>query len=295
MKGRSVIAPPAGDAVGSAPSVGSKWSMARQVLAGEAGTVRIGDLVVNRLGLGTNRVTDTEPVRAFLRRALELGVNFFDTADIYQSNASEIAIGQVMRSSRAGVTVATKGGMLRPGLNGRPEYLRRAVDGSRTRLGIDCIPLYQLHRVDPEVPIEQSVGALRDLQGEGKIRHIGLSNVTVEEIERARQVVSIVSVQNQYNVRDRTSDDVVDFCTYHGIAFLPWTPLGRGAFQEDLTLVEVASEYGVTVHQLALRWLLRRSPVVLPIPGTLSVPHLQENLEAARIDLTENDFQRLTA
>jgi len=268
--------------------------MAAQVSAASAGTVRIGDRVLNRLGLGTNRVTDTEPTRALLRRAVELDVNFIDTADIYQSNASETTIGKTLRPFPPGVMVATKGGMTRPGVNGHPDYLRRAVEGSLERLGTDCLQLYQLHQVDPEVPLEESVGALKELQAEGKIRLIGLSNVTVEEVERARRVVPIVSVQNQYNIGDRKSENVVDFCTEHGIVFLPWNPVKRGDLSAETTLAEVAAELDVTVHQLALRWLLRRSPIILPIPGTLSERHLEENLGAASIDLSETDFQRLS-
>ncbi|MGC2289844.1 MAG: aldo/keto reductase, partial [Thermoplasmata archaeon] len=227
--------------------------------------------------------------------AVALDVNFIDTADIYQSNASETTIGRALHPLPSGVVVATKGGMIRPsGVDGHPEYLRRAVEGSLQRLGLDCLPLYQLHRVDPTVPIEESVGALRDMRAEGKIRDIGLSNVTVEEIERARRVVPIASVQNQYNIHDRRSENVVDFCTEHEIAFLPWTPLMRGDLRAETTLGEVATQYAVTAHQLALRWLLRRSPWILPIPGTLSERHLEENLAAASIDLSDADFERLS-
>jgi len=271
--------------------------MAREVSAARAGSLRLGDRSVHRLGLGTNRLTDTEPARALLRRAVELGVNFIDTADIYQSNASESTLGQTFGNHAPDVMIATKGGMVRSsegrGADGHPDYLRRAVDASLRRLGTDRIELYQLHRVDPEVPIETSVGALRELQQEGKIRQIGLSNVTVDELERARRVATIVSVQNRYNLLERQQEDVLAYCERHSIVFIPWTPLARGNLAAAGGLAEMAARYGVTPHQLALRWLLRRSPVMLPIPGTQSQAHLEENLAAADIELGEDDFRRL--
>jgi pyridoxine 4-dehydrogenase len=266
--------------------------------AADAGSVRIGDRIVHRLGLGTNRVTETEASRAVLLRAVELGVDFIDTADIYQSNASERAIGATLGRHHPHVLVATKGGMVRLpdtlGADGRPEYLRRAVEASLQRLGTDSIELYQLHRVDPNVPIEESVGALRELQDAGRIRRIGLSNVKLGELERARRVASIVSVQNRYNLLEREDEDVLEYCSAHGIAFLPWTPLVRGKLAGASTLREVAARYSVTPCQMALRWLLERSPVMLPIPGTQSLPHLEENLASAKIPLSQEDFRRLT-
>ena len=272
--------------------------MTREVSAVRAGSVQIGDRTVHRLGLGTNRLTDTEPARALLRTAVELGVNFIDTADVYQANASETTIGKTLGSNAPGVVVATKGGMTRDpggrGVDGHPEYLRRALEASLRRLGTDCVELYQLHRVDPQVPVETSVGALKEMQQEGKIRRIGLSNVTVEELERARRVATIVSVQNRYNILERESEPVLEYCDAHAIVFIPWTPLLRGNLAKAGTLSEMAAQRGVTPHQLALRWLLRRSPFVLPIPGTLSPAHLEENLAAADIELSEDEFQRLS-
>ncbi|MGA7862080.1 MAG: aldo/keto reductase [Thermoplasmata archaeon] len=272
--------------------------MTGEVSAARAGTVQLGDRAVYRLGLGTNRLTDTEPARALLRRALELGVNFIDTADVYQSNASEITIGKALGDNARGAVVATKGGMVRTpdgrGADGHPEYLRQAVEGSLQRLGVDCIELYQLHRVDPQVPIETSVGALKEMQQAGQIRRIGLSNVTVAELERARRVATIVSVQNRYNILEREQEPVLEYCDAHSIVFIPWTPLLRGNLAQAKTLSEMAARHGVTPHQLALRWLLKRFPVVLPIPGTLSPAHLEQNLAAADIELSEDDFQRLS-
>lgn len=262
------------------------------------GTVSIGDRKVHRLGLGTNRVTDTEASRALLRRAVELGVDFIDTADVYQSTASETAIGATLGASFPNVLVATKGGMVRTpeglGTNGQPAHLRESVEASLRRLRVDCIGLYQLHRVDPEVPIEASVGVLREMQKAGQIRRIGLSNVTVEETERARRVATIVSVQNRYNLLEREDERVLEYCERASIAFIPWTPLLRGNLQRAKKLAEMAVRYGATPHQLALRWLLERSPVVLPIPGTLSPIHLEENLAAAEIELSREDFQELS-
>ena len=271
--------------------------MRLEVSAVHAGSVRLGERTVPRLGVGTNRLTDTEPARALLRRAVELGVAFIDTADIYQSGASERTIGKVLGGGTRNVLVATKGGMTRApdglGVDGRPEHLRQAVADSLRRLGTDCIELYQLHRVDPAVPIETSIGVLKEVQTAGRIRQIGVSNVTVEELERARGVSTIVSVQNRYNLLEREQEDVLDYCEEHRIAFIPYTPLVRGKVAESKKLSEMAARYGVTPYQLALRWLLMRSPIMLPIPGTLSVAHLEENLAAADIDLTPGDFRRL--
>jgi pyridoxine 4-dehydrogenase len=270
----------------------------REVNAARAGSVKIGDRAVHRLGLGTNRVTNTEAARAVIGKAIEWGVDFIDTADVYQATASEETLGGTLGQGRPDVMVATKGGMVRtPGgrdLDGRPEYLRKAVEASLTRLRVPSIELYQLHRVDPEVPIETSVGALKDLQEAGLIRRIGLSNVTVEELERARKVASIVSVQNRYNLLERDSDDMVDYCESHSIAFIPWTPVQRGKIGSSKILSEIAASVRATPHQLALRWLLMRSPVMLPIPGTLSLAHLEENLGAADVELTEEQFRRLS-
>ena len=249
------------------------------------------------MGLGTNRLTDTDAARGLIRRAVQLGVDFIDTADVYQATASETTLGHTLGHNAGPVLVATKGGMVRSadgrGVDGHPEYLRQAVEASLRRLDTSCIELYQLHRVDPEVPIETSVAALKEMQGEGKIRRIGLSNVTVEELERARRVASIVSVQNRYNLLERDSEPVLEYCEAHSIVFIPWTPLLRGNLAQAKVLLEMALRFHVTPQQLALRWLLQRSRVMLPIPGTLSIAHLEENLAAARIELNGSDFQRL--
>lgn len=271
--------------------------MTREISLAHAGSVRVGNRTVRRMGLGTNRLTDTEPGRALLRQALEWGVNFIDTADVYQSTASETTIGKTLGGEAHDVLVATKGGMVRTpdglGAKGDPEHLRQALEGSLQRLRTHRIELYQLHRVDPQVPIETSVRALKEMQDAGLIRWIGLSNVTVEEIERARQVANIVSVQNRYNIVEREHEKVLEYCHRESITFIPWTPLLRGHVAQSKTLAEVAARLEVTPHQLALRWLLARSPVVLPIPGTLSVAHLQENLAAAEIELSDDDLRRL--
>ena len=272
--------------------------MTRGVSAAHAGSVRIGDRSVHRMGLGTNRLTDTEACRALLRRAVELGVDFVDTADIYQSSASETTIGNTFGRDTRGALVATKGGMTRTpdgmGSDGRPEYLRQTVEASLRRLRTDRIELYQLHRVDPRVPIEASVGALKEMQEEGRIHRIGVSNVTVEELDRARRVATIVSVQNRYNLLEREQEKVLEYREAHSIAFIPWTPIARGKLAEAKTLMEVAAVRGVTAHQLALRWLLKRSPVMLPIPGTTSAAHLEENLSAADIELSDDEFRQLS-
>jgi pyridoxine 4-dehydrogenase len=272
--------------------------MIRDVSAARAGSVKIGDRTVHRLGLGTNRVVDSPPARAVLRRAVELGVNFIDTADIYQSGASESTIGRTLGPLARDVVVASKGGMIRTpeglDMDGHPDHLRHAVEGSLRRLGINCIELYQFHRPDPHVPIETSVGTLRELQEAGRIRQIGLCNVTVDEIERARRLATIVSVQNQYNVLEREHEQVLNYCERHSIVFIPYSPLLRGNLPRARTLWEMAIHRGVTPYQLALRWLLRRSPLMLPIPGTVSVAHLEENLAATNLELSETDFLQLS-
>jgi pyridoxine 4-dehydrogenase len=271
--------------------------MLHGITAASAGTVRIGDRSVNRLGLGTNRLTDSEGSRTLLRRAIELGVNFIDTADVYQAHASEITIGNTLGRNYPDVLVATKGGMLRNpgglGVDGHPDYLRSAVEGSLQRLQVDAIELYQLHRVDPQVPIESSLGTLKELQQDGKIRRIGLANVTVEEIERARRVAPIVSVQNEYNILQREHEKVLEFCEKQSLAFIPWTPIARGRWPASTKLGALAARLGVTPSQLALSWLLKRSPVMLPIPGTLSLVHLEENLASSAIELSDEDLHEL--
>jgi pyridoxine 4-dehydrogenase len=266
-----------------------------------------GDLTVNRLGFGAMRVTGpgvwgppTNPTeaRAVLKRALELGVDFIDTADSYGPEVSEQLIGDTLFPYPSGLVIATKGGLTRGGPgqwspDGRPAHLRRAIEGSLKRLRLDRIDLYQLHRIDPKVPMQESLGALAELQREGKIRHIGVSNFSVGELRRARELVSIASVQNRYSLVDRQSEDVLDECTRLGTAFIPWFPLGAGDLSSGKAIELVASRRGVTSHQLALAWLLQRADNVLPIPGTSSVKHLEENMAAAELMLGPEDLRLL--
>jgi aryl-alcohol dehydrogenase-like predicted oxidoreductase len=238
-----------------------------------------------------------EAVRV-LRRAVELGVDFIDTADSYGPRVSEEIIAEALHPYPQGLVIATKGGLLRPGPdqwepNGRPEHLRRQLQGSLRRLKLDRIDLYQLHRIDPKVPADEQFGALREFQQEGLVRHLGLSEVGVEEIDAARRVVPIVSVQNLYNVDDRKWEPVVEYGEREGLAFLPWFPLSAGKIEEDGALARVARRRGVSVFQAALAWLLAHSPAMLVIPGTSSVAHLEENVAAAEVQLTEEDLREL--
>jgi pyridoxine 4-dehydrogenase len=277
--------------------------------AAAAGTVSIGDLTVNRMGLGAMRLTgpgvigepaDPENSLAVLRRAVELGVNFIDTAASYGPQINERQVAEALHPYPEGLVIATKGGLVheRQGewlRDGRPEKLRSSCEGSLQRLRVERIDLYQLHSVDPSVPIEESVGTLSDLQREGKIRHIGLSNVDARQLAQARQVATIVSVQNRYNLVDRHAEGVLEACEQEGIAFLPWFPLGFG----DLTrgggrLADLAASRGASQAQIALAWLLRRSPVMLPIPGTASLEHVEENVAAAALELTDAEFAELS-
>jgi len=277
--------------------------------AAEAGTVGVGDLTVNRMGFGAMRLTgpgvigepaDPENSLAVLRRAVELGINFIDTAASYGPEINEHQIAQALQPYPDGLVIATKGGLHheRHGewiRDGRPETLRALCEASLQRLRVDRIDLYQLHSVDPAVPIEESVGTLVDLQREGKIRHIGLSNVDARQLAQARQVATIVSVQNRYNLVDRYSEGVLDACERDGIAFLPWFPLGFGNLTHGAgRLADVALSRGATQAQIALAWLLRRSPVMLPIPGTSSLEHLEENVAAAALGLTDAEFGELS-
>jgi pyridoxine 4-dehydrogenase len=277
--------------------------------AAAAGSVTIGDLTVNRMGFGAMRLTgpgvigepaDPENALAILRRAVELSVNFIDTAASYGPEINERQVAEALHPYPEDLVIATKGGLRheRQGewiRDGRPENLRTSSEGSLRRLRVDRIDLYQLHAVDPAVPIEESVGTLVDLQREGKIRHIGLSNVDARQLAQARRVATIVSVQNRYNLVDRHSEGVLDACERDGIAFLPWFPLGFG----DLTrgggrLADIASTKAATQAQIALAWLLRRSPAMLPIPGTSSLEHLEENVAAAGVELTDAEFAELS-
>ncbi|GAA0358539.1 aldo/keto reductase [Actinoallomurus spadix] len=267
-----------------------------------------GDLTVKRLGYGAMRITgpgiwgppaDRDESLRVLRRAVELGVDFIDTADSYGPYVSEELIHEALHPYE-GVTIATKAGLVRTGPDewhpvGRPKYLRQEALMSLRRLGLERIDLFQLHRIDPEVPLADQLGELRDLRDEGKIRHIGLSEVSVEEIERAREIVPIVTVQNLYNLTNRQSEDVLDYCEREGIGFIPWFPLAVGKLAKPGgRLDQIAKELNATPSQVALAWLLRRSPVVLPIPGTGSVEHLEENMGAGDLTLTDDQFVALS-
>jgi pyridoxine 4-dehydrogenase len=277
--------------------------------AAAAGTLVLGgDLRVNRMGFGAMRLTgpgiwgepeDPEECRAVLRRAVELEVNFIDTADAYGPEVSERLIAEALYPYPEGLVIATKGGLVRPGPNqwapdGRPEHLRHALEGSLRRLKLERIDLYQFHRPDPKVPIEESIGTLVEMQREGKIRHIGVSNFDVSQLGRARSVGRIVSVQNRYNLTDRTSQDVMDECERTGLAFIPWGPLAAGSLaQPGSVLEQIARRHGATPAQIALAWLLQRSPNTLVIPGTSKVSHLEENIAAAGIRLSDQEFTEL--
>jgi aryl-alcohol dehydrogenase-like predicted oxidoreductase len=269
-----------------------------------------GDLSVHRLGFGAMRVTgqgiwgwpaDRQNALKVLRRAVELGVNLIDTADAYGPDTSELLIAEALYPYPKGLIIATKGGLTRPGPgqwvpNCRPDHLKQALDGSLKRLRLDQIDLYQLHTVDSKVPIEESVGALKQMQDAGKIRHIGLSNVDRGEIDRSRKIVSIASVQNRYNIEDRASEDVLVYCEKEKLGFLPWFPIGgsRGLKPEN-PLNTAAKAHGVSVFQVALAWLLERSPVMLPIPGTSSLAHLEENVAASKLKLMPEEWKAIDA
>jgi aryl-alcohol dehydrogenase-like predicted oxidoreductase len=267
-----------------------------------------GDLEIRRLGYGAMRLCgpgvigwpdDREQALAVLRRAVELGVTLIDTSDAYGPHVNELQVAEALHPYRDGLVIATKGGLLHDRSSswppdGRPEHLREACEGSLLRLRVDRIDLYQLHRPDPSVPFEESVATLRDLRDEGKIRHVGLSNVSVEQLERARTIVPIVSVQNRYSVADRQWEDVVEACDRWGIAFLPWFPLAAGSLVgAGGPLERVARRHEATPAQVAIAWLLHRSPVVSPIPGTSSLAHLEENVAAARLELSAGDLAEL--
>jgi pyridoxine 4-dehydrogenase len=278
----------------------------RGVPAAAAGTFTLGgDLTVNRMGFGAMRLTGKgiwgppkHPEKAVrvLQRAVELGVNFFDTAYSYGPHIAEQLIADALHPY-PGLVIATKGGLERPGPdqwveNGRPEFLRQNLEDSLKRLRVKQIDLWQLHRIDPKVPAEEQFAAVAEFQREGLIRHVGLSEVTVADIERARKVLPIVSVQNLYNVTDRKWEEEVEYCEREGLAFIPWFPLSAGAVDHPV-LHAVAARHGATVFQIALAWLLEHSPAMLVIPGTSSVEHLEENLAAAEIRLTRKDMKEL--
>ena len=244
---------------------------------------------------------DPEAARQVLRRAVELGVNFIDTSDAYGPAVSERLIGEALSPYKAGVVIATKGGLTRQGPGkwlpvGRPEYLRQEVEMSLRYLRLERIDLWQLHRIDPKVPVEESLGEIAKMQAEGKIRHVGLSEVKPHEIDQARKVIEIVSVQNKYNLSDRDHEDVVEYCAAHNIAFIPWFPVAGGKLVEPGGKLDAAAkQHGATVSQLSLAWLLQRSPVILPIPGTSSLAHLEENVGASEVKLDAAEWAEIEA
>jgi aryl-alcohol dehydrogenase-like predicted oxidoreductase len=269
-----------------------------------------GDLTVNRLGYGSMQLTgsgvwgppddEAEAIRV-LRRSVELGVNFIDTADSYGPAVAEPLIAKALKPYADDLVIATKGGLTRSGPNewppvGRPEYLRQQAEMSLRWLGLERIDLYQLHRIDPKVPLEDQVGELKKLQDEGKIRHIGLSEVSIDDVKAAQEIAPIASVQNLFNLTNRKSEELLDWSAEQGIAFIPWFPLATGSLAGDGSpLTEIANKKGATPSQLALAWLLKRSPVMLPIPGTSTVAHLEDNLHGAEIELTDDEFAELDA
>ncbi len=267
-----------------------------------------GDLPVNRLGFGAMRITgegiwgwppDRDNALKVLRRAIELGVNLIDTADAYGPETSELLIAEALHPYPAGLVIATKGGLTRPGPgrwvpNGRPDYLKGCVENSLKRLRRERIDLYQLHTVDRKVPMEESLGALKEMQSAGKIRHVGLSNVSPDEIVRGRKVVPIISVQNRYNIGDRESEKTLIYCEKEELGFLPWFPIGGGnGLKSNPTLDRIAKAHSASVYQLAIAWLLQRSPVMLPIPGTSKIAHLEENVAAAKLRLTPEEWKMI--
>jgi aryl-alcohol dehydrogenase-like predicted oxidoreductase len=275
--------------------------------AAAAGTIEIGgDLVVRRMGFGAMRVTgngiwgdppDLEQARATLRRVVELGVNFIDTADSYGPDVSERLIAEALHPYPDDLVIATKGGQVRPGPgrwvpDGTPEHLRAACEGSLRRLRLDQIPLYQLHRLDPAVPLAESVGTLVQLKDEGKIRHIGISNVSLTQLREAQQITPVVSVQNRYNASDRKSESMVDTCEQEQIAFLPWAPIQQTS--GNPAVAEAAKRHGASPRQIALAWLLARSPQMLPIPGTGSPEHAGANVAAASVELSADEVAAIS-
>ncbi|HXY43820.1 MAG TPA: aldo/keto reductase [Acidimicrobiales bacterium] len=282
--------------------------MTTRPTATAAGTIDLGgDLTVNRIGFGAMRITgegvwgwppDPEAAKAALRRAVEMDVNFIDTADSYGPDVSEALIAETLHPYPNDLVIATKGGLVRPGLgrwepDGRPEHLREACEGSLRRLQLDEIPLYQLHRPDPKVPLAESIGALVQLKAEGKIRHIGLSNVTEPQLREAERLTPIVSVQNRYNASDRSSESMVDLCEQEELVFLPWAPIQQAARNKAVSAA--ADRLGASERQIVLAWMLARSPEILPIPGSGSADHVEANVAAASLDLTWEEIADITA
>lgn len=267
-----------------------------------------GDLTVNRLGFGAMRITgegiwgwpkDREEAKRVLKRALDLGVNLIDTADAYGPETSELLIAEALHPYPKGLVIATKGGNTRPGPNqwvpdGHPDYLKQCIDRSLKRLKLDRIDLWQLHRIDPKVPMEESLGAIKEARDAGKIRHVGLSEVSPEEITRARKIVPIVTVQNRYNFDDRKWDNTLAYCEKEGLGFMPWAPVGGMRGLHSDALEAIAKAKNATVYQVAIAWLLQRSPVMLPIPGTSSVKHVEENMAGAKLSLNSDEMKALS-
>src|SRR4051812_13574680 len=268
-----------------------------------------GDLTVNRLGFGAMRITgegiwgwpkDRGEALKVLKRAVDLGVNLIDTADAYGPETDELLIAKALYPYPKGLVIATKGGNTRPGPDewvpdGRPEYLKQCVDNSLKRLKLERIDLYQLHRVDPKVPMEDSLGALKEAQSAGKIRHIGLSEVSPQQVERARKIVPIVTVQNHYNVTDRAWDNTLAYCEKEQIGFMPWAPVGGNKGMSSTALEKIAIGHRISIYQLGLAWLLHRSRVMLPIPGTSSLAHLEENMAARKVELSPEEWKTIDA
>jgi pyridoxine 4-dehydrogenase len=270
--------------------------------------MKLGELEVNRLGFGAMRVIDNDAIwgeprdrkhaHRVLRRAAELGINFFDTAESYGPQTDETLIAEALHPYPKGLVIATKCGLARPSpgrwdADGRPEKIRKDLEGSLKRLRVERIDLWQLHTIDPKVPLEESLGAMADAQREGKVRHIGVSNFNVKQLERARKVASIVSVQNRYSLADRSSEDVLAHCEKLGIAFLPWYPLGAGGTLKMARVKKIADRLKTSPAQVSIAWLLAKSPVMLPIPGTGNIAHLEENVAAARLKLSKEDLAAL--
>jgi aryl-alcohol dehydrogenase-like predicted oxidoreductase len=287
---------------------GSPVRKEQETMVDASDTLTLGALEVHRLGFGSMQLTgpgvwgppiDHDGALEVLRRALSLGVDLIDTADSYGPAVAEDLIFEALHPYPEGLTIATKAGFTRPGPDqwepcGRPDYLVAQCEGSLRRLGVDHIDLFQLHRIDPAVAAADQFGALKELRDAGKVTEVGLSEVTVADIEEARKIVPVVSVQNQYNIAQRQADDVVDYCEHHRIGFIPWFPLGSGKLSRDGgPLDTVAHEVGATVPQVCLAWLLRRSPIMLPIPGTSSVAHLEENCAAVGVALSEEQYDTL--
>ena len=295
--------------MGKEEKAGGAGTSKKRLSAADSGDFKIGgERAIHRLGFGAMRITgkgiwgeppDRDQAIRVLRRAVELGINFIDTADSYGPEVSERIIAEALYPYPKDLVIATKAGFDRPGPdewreNGRPEHLRAACEGSLQRLRLDRIELFQLHRIDPKVPAEDQLGTLKDLQAQGKIRRIGLSEVSVAQIEHARTIVPIVTVQNRYSLADRGSEDVLEYCERENIGFIPWFPLGSGKLSSaGSVLARTASQLKVTTSQLALAWLLWRSPVILPIPGTSKVGHLEENVAAASIKLDEKAVREI--